>query len=293
MCYSSDNCGKITAAAAKATGLAEGTPIAGGMFDIDSCAIALSVTEPEHFCTITGTWSINEFITKAPVLNTAVAMNSLYAIQGYYLLEESSATGAGNLEWVIKNCLENEKVPEGQKLYAHIDNLVEGVPIETSDVYFLPFLYGSNRHALAKASFIGLTSFHAKAHLLRAVFEGVVFSAKSHIDKLLSVRTPPKAIRLAGGAANSKLWVQMFADILDVPIETVTGVKELGALGCAMAAAVAANIYSGYPEAATAMVRINEPVNPIKANSVLYQPKYEKYAALCEALDTVWPRFEV
>jgi L-xylulokinase len=293
MRYSSDNCGTVSAAAAKVTGLVCGTPIAGGMFDIDSCAIAMSVTEPEHFCTITGTWSINEFITKTPVLNTAVAMNSLYAIPGYYLVEESSATGAGNLEWVIKNCLENEKVPSGKKLYAHIDDLVEQAPIDSSDVYFLPFLYGSNRHPLAKASFLGLTSFHTKEHLLRAVFEGVAFSAKSHIDKLLSTRTPPAAIRLAGGAANSKLWVQMFADVLGFPIETVTGVKELGAMGCAMAAAVAAGIYRNYPEAAAAMVRINTSVNPIEKNRALYEPKYKKYTALCEALDTVWHRFEV
>jgi L-xylulokinase len=293
LCYSSDICGRITKEAATLTGLAEGTPVAGGMFDIDACAIAMAVTSPEQFCTITGTWSINEFMTTKPVTGTAVAMNSLYAIPGYYLLEDSSATGAGNLDWVIQNCLENEKAPEGVPLYQHLDGMVEKIPPDQCDVYFLPFLYGSNRHPLGKASFVGLTSFHNKGHLLRAVYEGVAYSAKHHIDKLLSVRTRPAAVRLAGGAANSKLWVHIFADVLNLPIETVTGVKELGALGCGMAAAVAGGIYKDYVEAAQAMVRINAPVYPDAALHAVYKDKFEKYEAVCTALDTVWSRFEV
>jgi len=292
LAYSSDLCGSLSREAAEKTGLAPGTPVAGGMFDIDSCAIAMSVTRPEDFCTITGTWTINEFISKKPVVGTKIAMNSLYAIPGFFLIEESSSTGAGNLEWIIAACFHNE-IPPGGKLYAYLDDLVAGVPVDSCEVYFLPFLQGSNRHPLAKASFVGLTSFHTRAHLLRAVYEGVVFSAKTHIDKLLSVRERPAAVRIAGGAANSRLWVQMFADVLGLPMETVTGVKELGALGCAMAAAVAAGIYRDYPEAARAMVRVSSPVEPDPRAQALYAPKYAKYTAVCDALEKVWDRFEV
>jgi L-xylulokinase len=286
--YSSDLCGKINSDTAALTGLAEGTPVAGGMFDIDACAVAMSITKPDEFCSITGTWTINEFINPVPITGTSVAMNSLYAIPGCYLLEESSATGAGNLEWVIQNCLENEPIPEGKKLYAHLDEMAEQIPPEEGDVYFLPFLYGSSRHPLAKACFIGLTNFHTKAYMLRAVFEGVVYSAKGHIDKLLSIRKPPAAIRLAGGAVHSPFWVQLFADILELPIETVTGVRELGALGCGMAAAVAVGIYPDYNEAAKAMVKISPPVLPDKGKSQIYRRKFAAYTAFCEALDTVW-----
>jgi L-xylulokinase len=292
LCYSSGNCGKITKEAAEKTGLVRGTPVAGGMFDIDSCAIAMSVTRPEDFCTITGTWTINEFISKKPITGSAIAMNSLYAIPGFFLIEESSSTGAGNLEWVINNCFHNEQ-PAEKKAYDHFDNLAASVPADSCDVYFLPFLQGSNRHPLAKASFIGLTSFHTRAHLIRSVYEGVVYSAKTHIDKLLAAREKPAAVRMAGGAANSAFWVQMFADVLELPIETVTGVKELGALGSAMAAAVAAGIYKDYNEAAEAMVRISDPVYPETKMSLHYRPKYEKYNAVCDALDKVWERFEV
>jgi L-xylulokinase len=167
--YSADLCGKVTKKAAEETGLAEGTPVAGGLFDIDGCAIAMSVLQPTDLCTITGTWTINEFISKQPYLNTAIAMNSLYAIPGYYLIEESSSTGAGCLEWVIDNIVtgltannaKNANELSGKALYQALDDLVAGTPPEKSDVYFLPFLQGSNRHPLAKASWVGLTSFTA------------------------------------------------------------------------------------------------------------------------------------
>lgn len=189
--------------------------------------------------------------------------------------------------------MENETVPEGMRLYEHVDDLVASVDPSVSDVYYLPFLYGSNAHPLAKATFAGLTTYHTKAHLLRAIYEGVVYSHKTHIEKLLSERERPRAIRMAGGAINSPVWVQLFADGLGIPIETVQGVKELGALGCAMAAAVAAGVYRDYSEAAQAMVRINAPVLPNSSLNKIYEAKFEKYTALSHALDTVWNKFTV
>lgn len=288
-----EQCGTVTKEAAMLTGLIEGTPVAGGMFDIDACAIAMAVTSPEQLCTVTGTWSINEFISDTPVIGTKIAMNSLYAIPDYYLLEECSATSAGNLEWYIKNCMKNETVPLGKSLYDHVNDMVCSVDPDLCDVYYLPFLYGSNAHPLAKASFVGLTNYHTMAHVLRAIYEGVAFSHKIHIERLLSARKAPKTIRMGGGAVNSEVWVQLFADVLGYPIETTAGIKELGALGCAMAAAVAAGVYKDYNEAASEMVRINPPVVPDAERNKIYEKKYKKYIAVSEALDTIWNSFTI
>lgn len=274
------------------TGLLEGTKVAGGMFDIDACAVAVDITSPERMCTIAGTWSINEYISERPVMDGSIAMNSLFAIPGYYLVEECSATSSGNLEWYLEQCMENEKVPEGESIYSIVNEKVASVKPEESDVYFLPFLYGSNAHPLGKGAFVGLTTYHEKAHMLRAIYEGVVFSHKTHIEKLLVSRKPPEAIRMAGGAVNSKEWVQMFADILGFPIETVDA-KELGALGCGMAAAIAAGVYKDYKEAAEHMVHVSGRVEPNPEMHEIYQRKYEKYRAVSRALDTVWEQFEV
>jgi len=254
--------------------------------------VAVDLTSPKEMCTIAGTWSINEYISKTPVMDGSVAMNSLYAMPGYYLVEECSATSSGNLEWFIENCMDTEHMPQGKSPYQSINDMVDSVLPEECDVYFLPFLYGSNAHPLGKGAFIGLTTFHNKAHMLRAIYEGVAYSHKTHIDKLLSSRDTPQTIRMAGGAVNSTVWVQMFADVLGIPVETVE-VKELGALGCGMAASIAAGIYKDYQDAAKHMVHITRIIKPNPERTALYQKKYEKYRAVSDALDIVWERFEV
>ena len=104
---STERCGYVSRQAAIDTGLAEGTPIAGGMFDIDACAIAAGVTDTEHACMVAGTWSINELLLSEPVVDGRVLMNSMYCLPGYYLVEESSPTSAGNLAWYIKEMLKD------------------------------------------------------------------------------------------------------------------------------------------------------------------------------------------
>lgn len=287
---SADCCGYVTAETAARCGLQQGTPVAGGMFDIDACAIAMHVITPEEMCTITGTWSINEFISEHPITDGTVAMNSRFAIPGYFLEEECSATSAGNLEWVIGNLFPAEK--SRPDIYRLMDDMVDSVRPEESDVYFLPFLYGCNTHPLGKGAFVGLTEFHKKEHLVRAVFEGVAFSHKMHIDRLLRARGVPKTIRMGGGAVNSKVWSQMFADVLNIPVETVQA-KEPGALGCAMAAAVATGRYKDYAEAVGAMVHIGTVIAPDAGRAKIYAEKYRKYVAVTEALNRVWDNFTV
>jgi len=290
--WSNELCGVVSPEAAAETGLCAGTSVAGGMFDIDACAIAMDITSPDNICTIAGTWSINEYIAAQPVLHGPIAMNSLYAIPGYYLIEECSATSAGNLEWFVDRMLHDghfEAMPKGVRLYDYIDQQVEAIDPTSSDTVFLPFIYGTNSHPLAQGALIGLTNYHQTGHVLRAVYEGVAFSHRSHIDKLLSTREVPKAIRMAGGTVRSKVWVQVFADILQLPIEIVEA-EELGALGAAMSAAVATGCYADYPAAAREMVRLTGTVYPNPDRVSIYQKKYETYCAFRDALDPVWGR---
>lgn len=277
--YSYEYCGKITKEVAEQTGLLAGTPVSGGMFDIDACAIAMDVTDEQKLCVITGTWSINEYISKIPVSKSPTTLNSLFCLPGYYLIEESSATSAGNLEWFVDTFMSEEKAvakQKGESVYKQVDNMVENINADSSDLTFLPFLYGTNSLNHSSAVFDGLNSSHDKRHLLRAIFEGVVFSHYDHLQKLFLTRERPQAIRLAGGAANSKVWVQMFADVFNIPIEVVK-VKELGTLGCAMSGAVAAGYFADYKVAAAQMVKIEDSVFPNEQQHKIYMRKYDKY----------------
>ena len=128
--------------------------------------------------------------------------------------------------------------------------------------------------------------------MLRAVYEGVVFSHLTHVKKLLQNREVPKSIRLSGGAANSDVWVQIFADALQIPVDVIED-KELGAQGAAMAAGIAAGIYRDYREAVNRTVKITKTVLPRPLYKEVYEEKYRTYRAVIEGLGGTWERFRI
>ncbi len=287
-----DLCGRITADAAARTGIPQGTPVAGGMFDIDACALAMNILDEDHLCAIAGTWGINEYISRTPVLDGSVARNSFYCVPDYYLIEESSPTSAGNLEWLVKNILDEDRAKaknRGVSLYQQLDKLVEQLPPEQCGVYFLPFVFGGTDNPLSKGSFVGFSAGDGKAQMVRAVFEGVVYCHNTHIRRLLASRSEnrPLSIRLGGGAARSRVWVQMFADITGLPVEVVE-VEELGTLGCAINAAVACGFYPGIVSAVEAMTRRTAVVYPNPAKQKVYARKFQAYQRLVATLDPFW-----
>jgi L-xylulokinase len=284
-----DVCGYITKKVAKLTGLPERLPVAGGMFDIDACCIAMNVINSRNLCVIAGTWSINEFITKKPILNHSIMMNSHYCLDDYYLVEECSPTSAGNLEWYIQMFCGKEKEEaenEGINVYQYCDRLVESVQPEDQDIIFLPYIFGSNYNPASKACFLGIDSHHTKAHMVRAVFEGIVFCHMVHIEKLLMNKKDFDTIRLSGGAANSSVWTQIFADVTGYPIEVVK-TKELGALGCAMSASVACGNQPDIKTASKNMTKMGKTVYPSDKKQI-YQQKFARYKIIAADLEKFW-----
>ena len=282
-------CGRVTEEAAALCGLAPGTPVAAGLFDIDACAIAMNVTDGSTIASIAGTWAINEYIAAAPVLDRSVKMNSLYCLPGYYLVEESAPTSASNLEWFVGNFLQETAREKGKPLYDTANEALESPPKETG-IVFLPYLYGGCDDAKATAAFLGLTGDNTREEMLRAVYECVCFVHKMQVDRLLKSRgTPPRAIRLAGGVVNSPAWVQLFADVFAMDVETVE-VSELGALGAAIAAAVAAGRYASPQQAAAAMSRPGKTYQPNAGCAGIYRRKYEAFLTADAALAPLWAK---
>ena len=184
-----------------------------------------------------------------------------------------------------------EAKKRGESIYDLTNRWVEGIPPEELKVIFLPFLNGSAEDAQARGTFVGLTEFDGKAHMLRAVYEGIVFSHVTHVKKLLRNRPAPKAVRLAGGAANSPVWVQIFADALQMPVETVS-CKEQGILGAAIAAGVGTGVFQSYEDAAGRTAEVKDIVYPREDYREIYEEKYERYQAAAEALAGVWKKFQ-
>jgi len=295
LCKGTEIAGTVSAEAAAQCGLAEGTPVIGGMFDIDACALSVGITDEENICMIAGTWSINEYIRRTPVLDGKVMLNSLFCLPEYYLIEECSPTSAGNNEWFINQLLPEVKAAAkqaGTSIYEQLNQWVESIPPEEFVPVYLPFLMGSNAHPNAKGTFVGLSTNHTRKHMLRSVYEGIAFCHRVHFDKLMATReTAPKCIRLAGGAARSAVWTQMFADIMNQPVVTVDA-NETGALGCAISVAAATGEYASLAEAAANMSSFSDPIYPNPEKVAIYEKKYQLYRKAIECLDSLWPQMQ-
>ena len=120
-------------------------------------------------------------------------------------------------------------------------------------------------------------------HVLRAVYEGVVFSHMTHFERLMRIRSRPTAIRATGGAARSPVWMQMLADALQLPVELPAG-SELGALGAALSAGVAVGCYRDFEDACSRTVRWVSRFEPDSQQGEIYRAKYARYRRLLEAM---------
>ncbi len=294
LCRSDEVVGHVCADAAAKTGLLEGTPVIGGLFDIDACALASGIVRDDLVCMIAGTWSINGYVRRDPVLDGSVAMNSYYCLPGYYLVEESSATSAGNNEWFVRQLLPEvaaEAKEAGSSIYDIVNGWVASVAPERGLPLFLPFLMGSNVHPRARACFIGMDASHTRRDLARSIYEGITFCHRMHLDRLrASMGGAPGAIRLSGGAARSKVWAQMFADVMDLSVETVAA-DEVGALGCAIACAVAVGDARDMGQAVGRMVSITHSYQPDARAHEAYERRYCLYRKAVESLDGLWDDF--
>jgi L-xylulokinase len=285
-----DIAGRVTSEAAAQTGLKEGTPVAGGMFDIDACGLASGIVDERQMSLVAGTWGNNQYIAKEPLIDKDLFMTSCYSMPGWYLMLEGSPTSASNLEWFVTEFLAAEKraaEKDGKSVYELCNEMVASVGPKEASITFLPFLYGSNVGVGAKSCFVGLEGFHTRAHVVRAIYEGIVFGHNTHLQRLLNFREPPAVIRFTGGAARSKVWVQMFADCFQIPIEIPAG-TELGALGAAIAAGVACGCYSTYEEAVNAMTSIARRQEPDPTQKEIYTEKYGRYKKVVAALNPIW-----
>ncbi|MDR2512239.1 MAG: carbohydrate kinase [Puniceicoccales bacterium] len=281
---SADLAGSLSREAAGLTGLLPGTPVAGGMFDIDACALSSGILDSSLFSIVAGTWGNNQYIARQPLIDRELFMTSCYSIPGWFLMLEGSPTSAGNLEWFIDTFLAGERraAAGSGAFYADISAQVARIKPADSQLLFLPFLYGCNCGSL-RGGFHGLDSSHGTGALLRAVFEGVAFAHFQHIERLLKFRDFPSVIRFTGGAAKDPVWCQIFADVIGVPVEVPSG-SELGALGAAMAASVATGHHTGFQDAVKAMASVDKIYEPAAEQTAIYRAKYAAYQALIQKL---------
>ncbi|EAZ4876609.1 carbohydrate kinase [Salmonella enterica] len=273
---SAETGGKISEEAAAITGLAAGTPVVGGLFDVVSTALCAGIDDEFTLNAVMGTWAVTSGIARGLRDHEAHPyVYGRYVNDGQYIVHEASPTSSGNLEWFTAQW--------GELSFDEINRAVASLPKAGSDLFFLPFLYGSNAGLEMTSGFYGMQALHTRAHLLQALYEGVVFSHMTHLNRMRERFTEVRTLRVTGGPAHSDVWMQMLADVSGLRIE-LPQVEETGCFGAALAARVGTGVYRSFSEAQRALKHPVRTLLPDMTAHARYQRKYNHYQYLIEAL---------
>lgn len=286
--------GRVRKALANALGLDEGCQIVCVAHDQLAAAVGSGVFD--EACAVDGAGTV-ECIT--PVFTSCDALQMArgsYAIvpyvnPGQYVCYAFSFTGGALVDWYVKTLAgyaQAEAAATGKEIHAVLEAGYADAP---TGVLVLPHFAGAATpymDAGSKGAILGLTVAHTQQQLYQACMEGVVYEMRLNLDRLRDAGVVIKALRATGGGARSKLWLQMKADILNLPVTALRS-EEAGATGSAMLVGVAVGAFASLAEAAEVMVTAQDTYYPRPQAHARYDAVYQRYT---KVYDAVRPLFD-
>lgn len=283
---SPDIAGKITKEIAERTGLPEGLPVAFGGADNTCAAIGNGVISEGTVAVSIGTSGTVIAPTTAPVrdkLGRAHTFN--HSVPDlWYVMGVMQAAGL-SLKWLRDNFggLERAIAAEtGVDAYEFLTAHVATIQPGAEGLIWLPYLNGERTPHLdanARGVLFGLTPRHTKAHVVRAILEGVVFGLRDSMEIIRSLKIPVNEIRLTGGGAKSPTWRQIQADVFEHPVVTIN-VEEGPAFGAAIIAGVGTGVFASFEQATERIIKVTRTIEPIAENSRAYEKSYALFRKL-------------
>jgi len=288
---SSEVAGRVTAEAAAATGLAAGTPVVAGGADNACAAIGTGVIAPGRLMTSIGTSGTMVAPTSSPEVDPEGRAHTFcHAVPGTWYVMGVMLAAGGALRWLRDTLYDGVTEIEGRDTY---DTMMEGaaaVPAGAEGLLFLPYLSGERTphgDPNARGVFCGLTLRHGRAHLARAVVEGVTFGLRDSLEIMRALRLPADRVYATGGGARSPLWRRIQADVFAVPV-VAEEAGEGPALGAALLAGAGTGVFT-LAEGAARAVRQGDVVAPQPAQVDVYNRAYAIYDKLYPALKGIFP----
>jgi xylulokinase len=270
--------GTVTAEAAAATGLEAGTPVVGGGGDQAANAVGVGAVREGVAALSLGTSGVVFVTTDSPQVEPEGRLHAFcHAVPGKWHLMGVMLSAAGSLRWF------NDALAPG----VAVEELVasaEPVPAGSDGLLFLPYLSGERTphpDPLARGAFVGLTVRHTRAHLVRAVLEGVAFGLRDSLDLIRGTGVAVDQVRASGGGSRSALWRQILADILGAEVVT-PATAEGAAYGAAVLAAVGAGWHVSVEDATDGWVTLGNHTEP--SSGADYADSYQRYRDLYPAL---------
>jgi xylulokinase len=272
--------GTITEGAASATGLRAGIPVVAGGGDQAAAAVGVGSVVPGVSSLSLGTSGVLFTTTEGPAIESEGRLHAFcHAVPDRWHLMGVMLSAAGSLRWY------RDALAPGVAFEELVEEAAE-VPPGSDGLLFLPYLTGERTpypDPLARGAFVGLTVHHGRAHLTRAVLEGVAFGMRDSLELMRAAGIqPPDQIRATGGGSRSALWRRILADVLGASIVT-TPTAEGAAQGAATLAAVGAGWFDTIQDACRALVRIGETTPPSETGGA-YTNAYARYRELYPAL---------
>jgi sugar (pentulose or hexulose) kinase len=282
--------GAIHADAARLTGLKAGTPVVAGAGDVPASALGVGAYEPGVACSLLGTNFLNCLVTDRPVFEPR-EIGVVFCLPGERWLRATiNVSGTTSLDWAIEQfCQPEKQAASGAALFAQVEALAMQSPTGARGIIYLPYLSSQGIVApiaepTARAELFGLTNEHTRADLLRAVYEGLALSIRSGYEVIPGTMDE---IRLSGGAAKSKFFCQLVADVTGKRTVVPSG-SEFGAKGAAMLAAVGIGWFASISEALVMTRTDTQSYESHPDVKPLYDDAYAVYNELREALRPVW-----
>jgi len=277
--------GVVSAAAAEATGLRAGTPVVGGGGDQAAGAVGMGIVRPGTVSATIGTSGVVFAASDKPALDPKGRVHTFcHAVPGRWHVMGVTQGAGLSLRWFRDQF--GAGAEDGRDPYERITEEAAIVPPGANGLLWTPYLMGERTPHLdpaARAALVGLTASHTRAHVVRAILEGVAFSLRDTFEIFAEMNVPVGEIRLGGGGARSETWRQIQADVYGQVAKTVEA-EEGAAYGAALLAGVGAGAWDTVDQACDSVVRIKSAANPnpeaVRVLAAQYQMFRQVYPAL-------------
>jgi xylulokinase len=278
-------CGKVSAEGAAATGLKAGTPVVAGAGDQAAGATGMGIVTPGAVSATIGTSGVVFAATDHPALDPKGRLHTFcHAIPGrWHVMGVTQAAGL-SLRWFRDQFGAGKD--DGRDPYERLTEEATAAEPGCKGLLWTPYLMGERTPHLdpgARGALVGLTASHTRAHVIRAILEGVAFSLRDSFTIFGEMGVPVNSIRLGGGGARSRLWRQIQADVYGNAVEIVEA-EEGAAYGAAILAGVGARIWKTVDEACAAVVRVAARVKPADDAVATLNGHYQAYRKVYPAM---------
>ncbi len=281
--------GHITAEAAQLTGLKVGVPVVMGGGDGPCAATGAGIIDAASGAyAYLGSSSWVSVSADQPLLDPAMrTMTFNHVVPGQFVPTATMQTGGAALEWFAD-------IVDPGRSQGRMERLSEGLEQShgcEDGLYFLPHLFGERSpywNPQAKGAFIGIQKHHTQSDLTKAVMQGVGFNLLTGLQAFLEAGVAaPKHIDAIGGGAKSKAWLQILADIWNIPVRRRTLVDEANSLGAALIGAVGVGLHSDFSRAPQ-LSQVTDVFVPDPAKQAIYQEKYPVFLELYRRLEPLF-----